>query len=139
MNKENASLPKGKRVLKPEFDAESKAFLASHPFTFVNISLGEDEKDAIAGNRITADRLSEFIKEVVIHQYKLSINWDNKHSCYVVSITGAKFFRDDYNRCVTSRHNELWLALAIAEYKFFRLIVNGGIEAPTVKTGEIFD
>jgi len=139
MTTEKPSSPKGKRAPKSDFDAESKAFLESHPFTFVNIALGDDEKDDIAGNRITADRLSEFIKEVVIHQYKLSINWDNKHSCYVVSITGAKFFRDDYNRCVTSRHAELWLALAIAEHKFFRFIANGGIEPPAVKKGEIFD
>lgn len=128
-----------KRTQKPDLDAESKAFLDSHPFTFVSLPIGPDEKDEIAANQITAERMFEFVKEVVVHQYKLSVNWDNKHSCYVVSLTGNKFFRDDYNRCVTSRHYELWIAMAISEYKFFRFISGSGIEPPAERSKEIFD
>jgi hypothetical protein len=134
-----ASGGKKSRAAETNFEKESKAFLSDHPFCFVNIPLGEDEKDGLLESPITPERLAEFLKETVIHQYKLSINWDNKHSCYTVSMTGSKFFRDDYNRCVTSRHNLLWVALAIAEYKFFRFIASSGIEAPSQKSGEIFD
>lgn len=139
MAKTTSSSNKSQGKGSDDFDKEAKAFLASHKFCWVNIPLGENEKDEIRERPITMERLFEFLKEVVIHQYKLGVVWDNKHSCYVVSITGAKFFRDDYNRCVTSRHNLLWVALAIAEYKWFRFLVNGGIPEPEEEQGEIFN
>lgn len=139
MARNSANSKSGSKDKKTSFETEVEQFIASHKFQWVNIPLGDDEKEAILERPCTPERLAEFVKECVIHQYKLGINWDTKHSCYIVSMTGVKFFRDDYNLCVTSRHSELWVAIAIAEFKFFKYIASFGIERPTAKEGEVFD
>jgi hypothetical protein len=134
---ENKSTPKRTRAERAEADdKEAKAFVAAHTFQFVNYELGESEREEVLDNPITAERLQELVKEVLLAGYKLGCSRDNKHNTWVISITGAKFWRDDYNLCVTSRHSDLWVAFAAAEYKFVRFIKPHGIDRPEPKSEE---
>lgn len=130
----------GGRTKRQEQDsAEITAWKKEHEFEYVNIPLGEDEKDEIALNPITPERLMRMIEDLAFNRYKFGVSYDAQHNCYVVSITGVRVFREDYNLCVTSRHSLMPTALAIAEYKWERFIKAGAIARGAAKDTEIFD
>lgn len=120
-------------------ESELKAWAESHKFRFVNMHTTDDEKERIKDGSTTHERICEFLLDAVSSDYKVSINWDKKHHCAVVSITDQQFWRDTYNACVTSRGPDIWIALAMAIYKWDKIISISGI--PNVKPGdkEVFD
>lgn len=90
----------------------------SHPFTFVNIPLNEQEKDLILDSvPDPVDILTWIAVRPRVDGYKVGVGYDFNAKCFQVSITGILYGREDFNRCVTSRHSEFEVAFAIAMYK----------------------
>lgn len=120
-------------------EAEIAKWVKEHPFRYSNIKVSDDDKERIKDHALTFEQICDFIRDVHTSQYKLSLNWDSKHSCSVVSITGTRFWRDDFNACVTSRGPDLWTAFAMAIHKWDTVISNGGIPKETKSDESILD
>lgn len=136
-NSANSDAPK-KRKGDPT-QKEMDAWADAHKFRFVNIAVSDEEKERIKDHATTEADICAFILDVTTARYKLSINWDGKHNCMVVSITDASFWRDTYNACVTSRGPELWVALAMAMHKWNKIISVSGIPIPRQSDVPILD
>lgn len=139
MTDKPAKKPAGRKRSGGLSESERKEILESHPFTFVNLPLSDADKDMLVNDPATPERMCEFLWDTLTLNYKLGFSYDMEHRCHVISITGIKFTRDDYNRCVTSRHSDLWVALAIAEFKWLSVIKPNGIPESAKKSGEYFD
>lgn len=90
----------------------------AHPFKFVNIPLTDDEKALILES---VPEMLEVVQWVMNAPrgdgYKIGVGYDFQSMCYQVSVTGILYGREDYNRCVTSRHSDFDVAFGIAMYK----------------------
>ena len=139
MATQGAKPKKTRQERKAQDDAETEAFKEEHKFYYHNLPLGDMEKDDIVANPITPERLAKLLDDLIYSGYKFGGSYDWVHKCHVISITGVKLWREDYNACITSRHADLWVALASAEYKWLRFIKAGTLERTAEATKEIFD
>lgn len=137
---ENGAIPtKPKKSKGDPTQREIDAWAEAHKFRYVTIAVSDDVKERIKDHATTEADICAFMLDVTTARYKLSINWDNKHSCMVVSITDSSFWRDTYNACVTSRGPELWIALAMAIHKWNTVISISGIPIKRSSDESILD
>lgn len=109
-------------------------------FAYVNINLSDSDKEIIAGKELDAVRLLDWILRLTVDGYKVSVSYDDNSDCFIVSVTSTRPTNGDYNRCVTSRSNELERAYLTALYKFEVLLMGGAIPAPVdAVRGSVWD
>jgi len=128
---------------KPARRAETlkKEWKDTHPFTYVNISLTDDEKQFITEKTPSYSQIGEFMATMAMELgYKVGVSYNFEDKCYVLSVTGILYSRDDFNRCVTSRHSEFDVACSIAMYKHSEYCSDGIPAAKDKKIpGAVFD
>ena len=99
-------------------------------FTYVNIPISEADKETIQSKDCDPVRVLDWIERLAVDGYKVSLSYDANSDCFIVSVTSTRASNGDYNRCVTSRSNEVGRAWLTALYKFEVLLMGGAIPAP---------
>lgn len=89
---------------------------------FINIRLDDEQKSAFyAWLEDAAQTIHQLTDDVLGHEAKVSLAYDTKNSCYIVSYTGALVLGSNERYVVTSRAGTLHEALALAAWKHFYL------------------
>lgn len=116
-------------------------FKKAHPFQFVNIPLTDEDKSIILESVVSFEQVGDWILRMAYSEgYKVGVSYHNGDQCYIISVTGTLYTREDYNLCVTSRHSDFLTAMTAAMYKHSQYCAHG-IEKPAEKgaAGSVFD
>lgn len=90
----------------------------THSMEFVDYKLTPEEKqEALALLHNDKVDILETVNELMLGGYRFTFTFDSKNDCVIVSLMGKELGHINYNKCMTSRHQDVIHALAIAVYK----------------------
>lgn len=94
------------------------AFREGPDMEFIDYRLTEDEKYQAKefekqGDQVVSDALGSLLAE----GYRITMTWDNKNNCYIVSLMGREETHRNYKKCMTTRHGDLRTAISMCVYK----------------------
>ena len=101
---------------------------------FVNYRLSETQVDDFT--LFMTDNPPDVLKmldEMTTNNYKVSMSVDTENSCYIIAVTGSPLSLNA-GRCMTSRSDILYEALAIAFYKLNNIFHWDTWDVPTQRT-----
>jgi hypothetical protein len=91
---------------------------------WVNIPLGEDDKDAIAAADMSVEDIMLAIASMVYTGYRFSVTWDDYSSAIQVSLVCGDSTSPNYEMGMSARHPDFDMALFTLWYK--HQILTGG-------------
>lgn len=94
---------------------------------FINIRLGKSDVDACKALQLSQEDVWGWFERLTDGGYKISLSYDDKNSCNVVSVTGAAACSVPENAglCVQARGPALYDAICAAYYKV-EIAADGG-------------
>lgn len=94
-------------------------------WTFINYRLDKDEVRAFeTWVAETNPNVYEVINDLTSAGYKMSISWDDKHTCFNVTITGGEASKNA-GKSLSSRSDEWSNALMMCLYKHTEIFRSG--------------
>jgi len=89
---------------------------------FINIRLDDEQKSGFyAWLEGASQAIHQLTDDVLGQDAKVTLAWDGKNSCYIVSYTGCLVLGSNERYVATSRAGSLHEALALAAWKHFYL------------------
>lgn len=101
---------------------------------FVNMTLNEEQKKIFTTwYKSEGERLSDFLGQVMVDDYKVSVNWDDNNQCFIASFTGKEDQRFNSNMVLSSRSDDWYEAIGLNLYKHLILCKSGKWDGETTK------
>lgn len=101
---------------------------------FINRNLKEEEAKAFeTWAKSENERLPDILGQIMVDDYKVSCNWDDRNQCYIATFTGKDTQRINDNKALSSRSDDWFEALAMNAYKHLVLFKGGKWEGETTK------
>lgn len=98
----------------------------SSDIQFVTMRIGAKEKEQFkAWYSKNANDVLAKLEELVSDGYKVSLSYYFDGNCHIVSLTCKDEKSANFNRCLTSRSDDLWEAVGLTVFKHFHLCNDG--------------
>lgn len=95
-------------------------------FEFVQINLSDADKTHFGEMLETAaDELDDAMATLLESQYKLSVTYDERNSCFIASLTAKHETDDNWGYVLPSRQGDMWSAIRLAAFKHVHMCKDG--------------
>lgn len=100
---------------------KSRSSAAKPTFRFVNYSLSASDRDELTALDCEIEFPHSTVEQLVMAGYKYSVSRDDKHSCYVASLTDRMAGSPFENACLTGRGESPANARSALLYRHFNV------------------
>ena len=102
-------------------------------WTFANVKLTQKQRTAFTEWSVSVlDDLAELITSVLLEGYKMSLKYDEKNTCHIVTLTGTDETADNNKTSMSARHETFELAAALVLYKHFEICQGGNWKSEVI-------